>query len=56
MNDHDETQWPTPALDNEELRMSYNIARGEQGVLTFEPYKVRRYHLKQKHHEDRGQR
>ena len=30
---------PTPALDTKDLRMSYRIARGEQGVLTFEPYK-----------------
>lgn len=30
---------PTPALDSKDLRMSYRIARGEQGVLTFEPYK-----------------
>ncbi|KAK3116826.1 hypothetical protein LTR53_002390 [Teratosphaeriaceae sp. CCFEE 6253] len=30
---------PTPALDSIDLRMSYRIARGEQGVLTFEPYK-----------------
>lgn len=30
---------PTPALDSQSLRMSYRIARGEQGVLTFEPYK-----------------
>ena len=30
---------PTPATDSKELRMSYRIARGEQGVLTFEPYK-----------------
>jgi hypothetical protein len=30
---------PTPALDSPSLRMSYRIARGEQGVLTFEPYK-----------------
>lgn len=30
---------PTPALENTALRMSYRIARGEQGVLTFEPYK-----------------
>lgn len=29
----------TPALHNKTLRMSYRIARGEQGVLTFEPYK-----------------
>jgi len=29
----------TPALDSRDLRMSYRIARGEQGVLTFEPYK-----------------
>ena len=28
-----------PALSNRSLRMSYRIARGEQGVLTFEPYK-----------------
>lgn len=30
---------PTPTLDSQSLRMSYRIARGEQGVLTFEPYK-----------------
>ncbi|KAM0691705.1 hypothetical protein Q7P36_007904 [Cladosporium allicinum] len=30
---------PTPCLDSTSLRMSYRIARGEQGVLTFEPYK-----------------
>ena len=30
---------PTPALESTALRMSYRIARGEQGVLTFEPYK-----------------
>lgn len=30
---------PTPALSSTSLRMSYRIARGEQGVLTFEPYK-----------------
>ena len=30
---------PTPALQSRDLRMSYRIARGEQGVLTFEPYK-----------------
>ena len=29
----------TPALDSRTLRMSYRIARGEQGVLSFEPYK-----------------
>ena len=29
----------TPALDSTSLRVSYKIARGEQGVLTFEPYK-----------------
>lgn len=29
----------TPSLDSKDLRMSYRIARGEQGVLTFEPYK-----------------
>ncbi|KAK5121434.1 hypothetical protein LTR85_005266 [Meristemomyces frigidus] len=37
-NDRPET-WPTPALNSRDLRMSYRIARGEQGVLTFEPYK-----------------
>ena len=31
--------FPTPSLDDEHIRMSYEIARGEQGVLTFEPYK-----------------
>lgn len=30
---------PAPALTSESLRMSYRIGRGEQGVLTFEPYK-----------------
>jgi hypothetical protein len=40
----DETEFdpamlPTPALESTSLRMSYRIARGEQGVLTFEPYK-----------------
>ncbi|KAL9059577.1 MAG: hypothetical protein Q9162_001082 [Coniocarpon cinnabarinum] len=29
----------TPALHDTSLRLSYRIARGEQGVLTFEPYK-----------------
>ncbi|KAJ9662388.1 hypothetical protein H2201_006097 [Coniosporium apollinis] len=28
-----------PALYDKALRMSYRIGRGEQGVLTFEPYK-----------------
>lgn len=27
------------AATDKDLRMSYRIARGEQGVLTFEPYK-----------------
>ncbi|KAK5133681.1 hypothetical protein LTR08_007435 [Meristemomyces frigidus] len=31
--------FPTPALHSRALRMTYRIARGEQGVLTFEPYK-----------------
>ncbi|KAM3424028.1 hypothetical protein BST61_g11421 [Cercospora zeina] len=31
--------FPTPALHDQKIRMSYEIARGEQGVLTFEPYK-----------------
>ena len=35
----DPTTLQTPALESKELRMSYRIARGEQGVLTFEPYK-----------------
>ncbi|KAM0716085.1 hypothetical protein Q7P37_008599 [Cladosporium fusiforme] len=30
---------PTPSLTSTTLRMSYRIGRGEQGVLTFEPYK-----------------
>ena len=29
----------TPSLQDQTLRMSYRIARGEQGVLSFEPYK-----------------
>jgi hypothetical protein len=29
----------TSAATNQSLRMSYRIGRGEQGVLTFEPYK-----------------
>ncbi|KAK4574711.1 hypothetical protein LTR86_001552 [Recurvomyces mirabilis] len=29
----------TPSLSSQGLRMSYRIARGEEGVLTFEPYK-----------------
>jgi hypothetical protein len=29
----------TPALSDKALGMSYRIAKGEQGVLTFEPYK-----------------
>ena len=33
------TTLPTPALTSRSLRMSYAIGRGEQGVLTFEPYK-----------------
>jgi hypothetical protein len=33
------TRWETPALNDKDLRMTYTIARGEQGVLTFEPYK-----------------
>lgn len=30
---------PTPALDSSVLRYSYEIGRGETGVLSFEPYK-----------------
>ncbi|OQO09438.1 hypothetical protein B0A48_04837 [Cryoendolithus antarcticus] len=30
---------PTPAVTSTPLRMSYRIARGEVGVLSFEPYK-----------------
>ncbi|KAK0345097.1 hypothetical protein LTR91_013787 [Friedmanniomyces endolithicus] len=37
--DLDVNDLPTPALNSQDLRMSYRIARGEQGVLTFEPYK-----------------
>ncbi|CAK3874005.1 Hypothetical predicted protein [Lecanosticta acicola] len=33
------TSFPCPSLTNPSLRFSYTIARGEQGVLTFEPYK-----------------
>lgn len=33
------TKFPCPALSSESIRFSYTIARGEQGVLTFEPYK-----------------
>ena len=29
----------TPAMSSKALRMSYRIKRGEQDVLTFEPYK-----------------
>jgi len=35
----EELNFSTPALKSKDLRMSYRIARGEQGVLTFEPYK-----------------
>lgn len=31
--------FPTPSLHDQHIRMSYEIARGEQGVLTSEPYK-----------------
>ncbi|KAF7187524.1 hypothetical protein HII31_11148 [Pseudocercospora fuligena] len=31
--------FPTPALDDQDIRFCYEVARGEQGVLTFEPYK-----------------
>ncbi|KAF3769557.1 hypothetical protein M406DRAFT_66043 [Cryphonectria parasitica EP155] len=31
---------PTPALESSTLRYSYKIARGEVGVLSFEPYKT----------------
>jgi hypothetical protein len=34
-----ESMWPTPSKTSTSLRMSYRIGRGEQGVLTFEPYK-----------------
>ncbi|KAL1876324.1 hypothetical protein Daus18300_002953 [Diaporthe australafricana] len=30
---------PTPALDSTALKYSYEIGRGETGVLSFEPYK-----------------
>lgn len=29
----------TPALHDDSIRLSYEIARGEMGVLSFEPYK-----------------
>lgn len=29
----------TPALRDDEIKFSYEIARGEMGVLSFEPYK-----------------
>ncbi|PNS18660.1 hypothetical protein CAC42_5199 [Sphaceloma murrayae] len=38
-HDSPEDHVETPALESKELRMSYQIARGEMGVLTFEPYK-----------------
>ncbi|POS74436.1 hypothetical protein DHEL01_v207176 [Diaporthe helianthi] len=31
---------PAPALDSSTLRYSYEIGRGETGVLSFEPYKA----------------
>lgn len=31
--------WPTPSLSSDDIRRTYRIGRGEQGVLTFEPYK-----------------
>jgi len=37
--EEDDDSWPTPSLSSEEIRTSYRIGRGEQGVLTFEPYK-----------------
>lgn len=30
---------PSPAVESQDLRMSYRIGRGETGVLTFQPYK-----------------
>ena len=30
---------PTPALDDDAIKYGYEIARGEMGVLSFEPYK-----------------
>ena len=30
---------PTPALDDDSIKYGYEIARGEMGVLSFEPYK-----------------
>lgn len=33
------TPLPTPALDSSALRHSYEMGRGETGVLSFEPYK-----------------
>ena len=31
--------WTMSAATNKDLRMSYSIGRGEEGVMTFEPYK-----------------
>ena len=31
--------WTMSAAANKDLRMSYSIGRGEEGVMTFEPYK-----------------
>jgi Domain of unknown function (DUF4385) len=33
------TPLPTPSLSSPNIKYSYAIARGEQGVLTYEPYK-----------------
>ena len=30
---------PTPALDSPDIKFNYAIARGEQGVLSYDPYK-----------------
>ena len=37
--DLDAATLPCPSNDDQDMKMSYRIARGEQGVLTFEPYK-----------------
>ena len=37
--DLDAATLPCPSNEDRDMKMSYRIARGEQGVLTFEPYK-----------------
>lgn len=39
----------TPALRDDKLNFSYAIARGEMGVLSFEPYKGAPYSVSRSH-------